>query len=218
MNRINKKAIKEKIKFLLRYRYICALRSRISKDTSIISTNCFAGRIMQDLSMRYNSPTEGLYFIKFLKILKYYLNETTLTFTPTSKYAICNERRIGGVKYPIGLLGDIEIHFLHYHSEEEVEEKWRRRAARINWNKLLVIGMMQNECTEADIVDFDALPYPNKILFSAKKSNLESIVYIPKYSKKNEVGDPYKDTRLFYKYLVRYMKKNNINFKKMKVK
>ena len=111
-------------------------------------------------------------------------------------------------------MGDIEIHFLHYHSEEEVEEKWRRRASRINWNKLLVIGMMQNECTEADIVDFDALPFPNKILFSAKKSNLKSVVYIPKYSGQNEVGDPYKDTRLFYKYLVRYMKKNNINFKK----
>lgn len=110
MNRINKKAIKEKIKFLLRYRYICALRSRISKDTSIISTNCFAGRIMQDLSMRYNSPTEGLYFmypdyIKFLKNLKYYLNEATLTFTPTSKYAICNERRKGGGKISNWIIG-----------------------------------------------------------------------------------------------------------------
>ena len=218
-NFFDSKRIKEKIKYLLRYRYIYALRHRISQDTSIISTNCFAGRIMQDLKMRYNSPTEGIYFmypdyIKFLQNLRYYFTEATLSFVQTSKYESCNKRRSDlGINYPIGLLGDVEIHFLHYGSEKEAKDKWIRRASRINWSKLLIIGMMQNECTEADIVDFDSLPYQNKIMFSAKNINLKSIVYIPKYSEQNVVGDPYKDTRLFYKYLVKYMKKNNIDFK-----
>lgn len=221
LNDFNSKIMKDKIKYLLRYRYIIALRSRISPDTSIISTNCFAGRIMQDLKMRYNSPTEGIYFmypdyIKFLKNLKYYLTEATMKFVQVSKYDLCNKRRSDlEIDYPIGLLDDVEIHFLHYGNEKEAKEKWERRASRINWSKLLIIGMMQNECSEMDIVNFDSLPFRNKIMFSARNSNLKSIVYIPEYSEQDVVGDPYKDTRLFYKYLVKYMKKNNINFNKM---
>ena len=57
-------AIKERINdrklFLKRVSYLPQIRKMITPDTSIISSNCFAGRIMQDLDMQYNSPTLGL--------------------------------------------------------------------------------------------------------------------------------------------------------------
>lgn len=48
--------------------YIADVAKMVNRDTSIISSNCFAGRIMQDLEMKYNSPTLGLYFILCIQI------------------------------------------------------------------------------------------------------------------------------------------------------
>ena len=122
----------------LRAPYLKELSKLIDKDTSIISSNCFAGRIMQDLGMQYNSPTLGLYFwapdYKFLSNLKYYLTEAKIEFVENSKYPLGDERRKKWRHwYPVGLLGGkVEIQFLHYHTEEEAAEKWHRRASRVN--------------------------------------------------------------------------------------
>lgn len=91
--------------------------------------------------MEYNSPTLGLYFmypdyIEFLQHLEYYLKEAKIEFVEHSKYPLGDQRRaersIAHHWYPIGLLGGkVEIHFLHYHTEEEAAAKWYRRAQRI---------------------------------------------------------------------------------------
>lgn len=57
-----KKKIKDWYLFRKRRPYLLELCKYIDNSTSIISSNCFAGRIMQDLHMQYNSPTLGLYF------------------------------------------------------------------------------------------------------------------------------------------------------------
>ena len=59
--------------------YIQTLTELLVGDLSIISSNCFAGRIMQDLKMEYNSPTLGLWmmpddFAVFCGDLKHYLS------------------------------------------------------------------------------------------------------------------------------------------------
>ena len=158
-----------------RQTYIKNFYNLIAPDTSIISSNCFAGRVMQDLKMKYNSPTLGLYFmypdyIEFLSHLKYYLTEAKIEFVEHSKYKLGDERRANWKHwYPIGMFGGkVEIHFLHYHTEEEAAEKWYRRAARVNFSKLLVIGMEQNRCTSNDIMAFDRLPFEHKWIFSSK--------------------------------------------------
>lgn len=189
--------------------YIKRLREKIDSGTSVISSNCFAGRIMQDLNMEYNSPTLGLYFmysdyIEFLSDLKFYLTKAKITFVEQSKYEVGNERRKNWKHwYPIGLLdGKIEVHFLHYYSVEEAAEKWYRRAARVNFNKLIIIGMEQNLCTEEDISSFDNLPFERKYMFTTKKlPELKSNIYVQEFANKSEVGDPYKKAHVFYKYL-----------------
>ena len=196
--------------------YIKEFRKYISMDTSIISSNCFAGRIMQDLGMQYNSPTLGLYFwgpdyIEFLRNLNFYLKEAKITFVEHSKYPLGDERRRNWKHwYPIGLLNNkVEIHFLHYHTEEEAAEKWYRRASRVNFDKLMVIGMEQNLCTESEIRAFDTLPFEKKYMFSTKKMPLVSNIFMPEFKEKGEVGDPYKKGHVFYRYLKKAL--NGVN-------
>ena len=199
-----------------RHPYLKQLNGLIADDTSIISSNCFAGRIMQDKKMQYNTPTLGLYFmypdyIEFLQHLEYYLKEAKIDFVHKSKYPLGNERHEHWKHwYPIGLLGGkVEIHFLHYHTEKEAAEKWYRRAARINWDKLLIIGMDQNLCTEADMLAFDKLAFNRKIFFSSRNVKGNSIVYMKEFVRKGEVGDPYKKGDVFYRYLVEYLQKHD---------
>ena len=184
----------------------------VGKDTSIISSNCFAWRIMQDLHTRYNSPTLGLYFmypdyIEFLQHLEYYLREAKIEFVGHSKYALGDERRARWKHwYPIGLLGGkVEIHFLHYFTEEEAAARWYRRAARVNLDDLFVVGMEQNLCTEADIKAFDLLPFKQKLFFSSKDIKGQSIIYLREFADKGQVGDPYRRANVFYKHFINYL-------------
>lgn len=194
----------------LRAPYIPLLEKMLDRDTCIISSNCFAGRIMQDLGMQYNTPTLGLYFmypdyIEFLRHLEYYLKEAKIEFVEHSKYALGDERRAKWKHwYPIGWLdGKVEIHFLHYHTEEEAATKWHRRASRVNFNKLLVIGMEQNLCKPEDIYAFDALPFKNKFIFTSKDIHTKSNVFMPEFTKAGEVGAPYRKGHIFYRYLTK---------------
>lgn len=191
-----------------------SIRENSCNNLSIISSNCFAGRIMQDLKMEYNSPTLGLYFmypdyIDFLQNLEFYLKKARIQFVEHSKYPIGDERRANWKHwYPIGLLdGKIEIHFLHYHSEEEAAEKWYRRASRVNMDNLLIVGMQQNLCTEKDIEAFDKLPFENKIMFSTLPLNLRSNEYMPEFAGLSDVGDAYRKSDVFYNHLITHFSK-----------
>lgn len=169
---------------------------------------------MQDFGMKYNSPTLGLYFmypdfIEFLSNLSFYLTDAKIEFVEHSKYPIGDKRRAAWSHwYPIGLLGGkVEIHFLHYHSEKEAAEKWYRRAKRVNFDNLLIIGMQQNLCTEKDIIDFDSLSFDNKIMFSTLPLPLESNEYMPEFGNSDSVGDPYRKGHLFYRHMISHYTK-----------
>lgn len=103
--------------------------------------------------------------------------------------------------YPIGLLGDdIEIHFLHYHSEQEAREKWERRVVRINWDRLFISFSERDLCTPQHIAQFDALEFPRKVCFTANEyRDLSSIVWLKNYKGQGEVGDLYRDYKVVMK-------------------
>lgn len=87
-------------------------------------------------------------------------------------------------KFPIGVIDDIEIMSMHYHSEKEALNKWNRRCSRINYNALIVKFNDQYCCTREHIEKFMNLPYKNKLFFSSKKLEYypESI-YIKQFPK-----------------------------------
>lgn len=150
----------------------------LSPDFSIISNNCWGGLISQKYGIRYNSPTCGLLifgndYVKFCKDLKKYTN-MKLRFIELSeaKYSDFFE----DVSFPVGILGDIEIYFLHYSSEKEAAEKWYRRCKRINWNYLIYKISERENFTQQDMLHFSQLPLKNKLIFASKKYTEDTIV------------------------------------------
>jgi uncharacterized protein (DUF1919 family) len=143
-------------------------------DFTIISNNCWGGMIYESYNLPKESPTVGLFFmaedyIKFLQNLKEYISTELIFIKPEQsrwKEQFCGDKRFG--HYPVGLLKDIEIFFLHYHSEQEAKEKWKRRCQRINWDRLLIKFNDQNCCTMKEVEEFMSLPYKNKVFFTCK--------------------------------------------------
>lgn len=152
-----------------------ARRSRLKKkDFTIISNNCWGGDIYQMFGLPYASPTIGLFFyesdyIKFLENMSGYLS-CQLEFIPIveSRFygKVCGELGEQRAVYPVAKLGDVEVHFLHYHSEEEARAKWTRRCQRINFDRLLVKLSERTDCDLSTIQRFDRLDFQNKLCFT----------------------------------------------------
>src|SRR5260221_10700308 len=89
-----------------------------------------------------------------------------LRFVPDSKYEERNiDRKQKNTFYPIALLdNDIEIHFFHYKKEREASAVWYKLKEGINWNDLYIkIDGSKDACTHELLLEFDALPYKNKL-------------------------------------------------------
>ena len=184
------------------------VRKLKNKNFTIISNNCWAGMIYESYGLIKQTPTVGLYFfsndyIKFITSLKSYLRKELIFIKPEqSKWydKIKNDKKIG--KYPIARLGDVEVFFLHYKSEEEAIEKWNRRIKRINWNNILYKFNDQNGCTVNDYINFMNLPYKNKLFFTVKDwprvNGEKNYIKIHQLSKKNYIlasYEPFGKTR-----------------------
>jgi uncharacterized protein (DUF1919 family) len=157
------------------------LRSKLtSKDFSIIANNCWGSFTYQKYGLEYTSPTVGLYilghdFVRFCGNWQRYMGQK-LEFIPWEQatyYDTLKEKE----PYPVGKLGDIEIYFMHYHSEQEAAEKWVRRAKRINPNHLIFKLSQREECSKKDVEDFMDLPLKHKVCFAYDE--VPGTVHIP---------------------------------------
>lgn len=178
-------------------------RGGVNPSFTIISNNCWAGHVYRYFNVPYNSPTIGLFFyskdyVKFVKNLKYYLS-LELEFIPLEESKWEDDLRLHNNTYfPIGKLGDIEIMFLHYKTQEEAKAKWQRRAKRVNWNNLFFKMSEQNLCDYECLKEFDSLPTSRKFCFTTKDYGLESQVIFKEYLGQASVR---LDTTLFRKYI-----------------
>lgn len=153
-------------------------------------------------SLPYDSPTVGLYFfsedyMRFLSNLKYYLAQE-LFFIPIEKSRYKEELERRGMTSPIGVLGDVEINFLHYKTEEEARIKWVRRSQRIHWDALFVKFSETNFCNRTLLEKFDSLDYKHKIVFTTRDYRLASQIIFKDYIGCEEVRN---DTLHFRKYI-----------------
>lgn len=148
-----------------------------NKDFTIISNNCWGGYVYRLFDLPYKSPTVGLFimpddYLKFVRRLRYYLNECELRFISPTKSRHCDELRDheGFGEYPIGVLDDVEIMFMHYKDEREAYEKWNRRAKRVYWDNLIIKFNDQNGCTDKQIREFNKIDTNGKMIcFTTKK-------------------------------------------------
>jgi uncharacterized protein (DUF1919 family) len=171
------------------------------RDFSIISSNCLAGEIYRQYALPYRTPTVGLFFfgddyLRFIEDLPRNLTRS-LSFRASSQHEAINEMRSRrNLNYPIGVLGDLEIQFLHYGSEAEAREKWERRCARVNPDNLFFIYNDLDGFKEEFFSRFETLPYPRKIFLSARRRPSPCCICIEEYEGQPCIGDLFKDPYL----------------------
>ena len=127
------------------------------------------GVVSHELGQRFNSPTVNLFmssedYIKFLTRLDYYISVQV-------------EEIQSDKDYPVGILDDIKIYFMHYPTFEDAIEKWDSRIKRLRMDNLYVILVEQQDCTENIIRSFCNLPYKHKALLSTKKMLNHDCIY-----------------------------------------
>lgn len=160
-----------KIRSLLKKRQLTNL------DFTIISNNCWGGLTYEEYGLRKNSPTVGGYifpvdFLRFVANLREYLSKPLQLISLSQ--AMHREEIInnGNADNIIGKLGDIEIVFVHYRTEQEVLDKWTRRVQRINWKNLIFKFSQQNGATFDDLKKFDELELPGKKMMFVNHPNM----------------------------------------------
>lgn len=163
---------------ILKKRYLKKNLGKLKvSDFSIISSNCWGGILYSDLKIPYKTPFVNMFmhapcYIKLLQdFLPYMAKE--LVIVRQSKY------KEELTDYPVGLLGDIEIHFIHYNLNDDVVGKWRARLKRVNFEKLLFVLSERDGCSIENLKEFDALSWTNKLSFTAKKHGLKSEIHLP---------------------------------------
>lgn len=163
-----------------------------SDNFTIISNNCWGGIIYKYFGMKFQSPTVGMYFfadeyIRFLTDLKYYLSQSLIIKDiESSKYK--DEIRKRGQNPLIGWLDDIEIVLLHYDDPNEAKEKWQYRLERINYNRLIIKFNDQNLFNIKHLIDFEKLPYKNKICFTGRPyKEYSTVIWFKEYKKNGYV-------------------------------
>jgi uncharacterized protein (DUF1919 family) len=170
--------------------------SRIAKrrinlnDISIISMNCIGGIVYHDCGKQFLSPTIDLFFlpsdfIKFVNNLDFYLNETP--------------RVVMGSQFPVGIIGDIRLYFMHYKTSDEALEKWEERKKRINRNKIFVIMVERNGFSDDDFENFKRIKYPKILFTKSKKYDCEDAVYYKQYEMLEQLPDIIPGRYMYYK-------------------
>ena len=111
-----------------------------NRTPSIIADNCNAGIIYHDLGLPFLSPTINLFFmpddyLRFLRNPHHYLEVEPM------------ETEDATVKWPVGMIDDVKVHFMHYKSFAEAKKKWLVRAKRLDFENLFVLMCEKNGCT-----------------------------------------------------------------------
>lgn len=152
-----------------------------NRDFTIIASNCNGTFMYYDMDLPYLSPTINLSigmgdFVKMVKNLEWYMEQEIVLSS-------------GLEAYPIGMLDDVRIQFVHYETFEEGVKQWDERKKRINWDNLFIVGTQKDGCTYETLKEFDQLPYKNKVIFTKKEyPEIQSAHYMKGFEEEDELG------------------------------
>ena len=180
---------------LAKARVIANVRGIRDRRFSLLASNCTGTLPYRFLDMPYTSPTVNLFFfaadyVEFVTRLDHYL-AAPLEFARRSRHREGRATHRAHGDYPIGVLDDIEIHFMHYASRADARAKWTRRAARIDRERL-VYSMTDRDGATPELMErFDALPGRRLLLSARPMPWLASAVAVPRWRGESEIGDAY---------------------------
>jgi len=186
-------------------------RTLRNTEVSIVSDNCWGGFMSQYCRLPYRSPFVGLFvpapdYLRMLRALRAYVEGD---FRFVTRHDSIYRDRLTHVRgeYPVGILSPaggggepVEIHFLHYASPEEAVAKWRKRAARLDYDNLLIKLADRDLCTPELIAEFDALDYPSKVCFTSRPVPGTSTVWIATQCYRRRLYNEWKYCAPFYNF------------------
>lgn len=196
------------------------MRNRLkNKNITIFSSNCLGGLLYHELGLRFQSPTVNIRFsskdfVKFIVDIDRYLSADFVEMTNTESV------------YPVAMLDDIIVHFVHYKTFDEAVVKWNERKKRINWDNVYII---LNDCdgvTEEDLKLLDNSKFEHIICFTSKKYfDNRCSFYLEKYEGQKSIGNIMKKNYLtgeleierYFNFVSWFNTKNNTcidNFRK----
>lgn len=164
-------------------------------DFTLFSNNCWGGHVYRYFNLPYLSPTIGLYifaedYVRFVTDLKKYCSYEPVIISANDSRHYNELKQLDQLSVPIGLLGeDVEVVFLHYSSNEEAKEKWKRRCARINWDNIVIKFSEQNNATPDHLYAVDNLSYDRKIIFTTRDYGLKSQVIFKEWEGYKQIPD-----------------------------
>jgi uncharacterized protein (DUF1919 family) len=141
------------------------------KPFCVISDDCWAGELYKHLVRAYNTPFVGVSmrapdYLRLLSDLPGNLGKE-LSFEEEGKSP-------EGTPYPIGYLGQVAIHFIHYPEEAEAREKFERRRQRVDFDNLFFkLSAGRPHCTPELLEEFYALPFERKLALTRDHSGVQ---------------------------------------------
>lgn len=158
-------------------------------NLTVVSNNCWGAEFYKEYNVEFLSPFVGLYIYPecYLKIL----SDPTVVLKSPLRF-VASSRFEQETSFPIGLLHeDVEIHFMHYDSEDEALSKWTRRVGRMDKNPANWYVKMDDRegAGKEDIQRFLELPYPNKVALSTFNIHHPNHVKMPREKGKDHVVD-----------------------------
>ncbi len=150
-------------------------------QVTLICQNCIGGVFYQDMGLRFDSPTVGLFlkggdFVKFASDLR--------------RYMAMELQVHWGEEYPVGKLDDIEIHFMHYETCSQAPQDWNRRRERIHWENIVLLCTDRDGFSAADFALWTKLPY-KKVLFTGNRAYRDhsDSIYFKEFRRAGTVGE-----------------------------
>lgn len=162
LQRKKRNAVIQKAAGQLKNRHVC-----------LISQNCIGGVFSHDMGLPFLSPTVNLYFsggdfVRFAAELPRYLAMEPEMYWEEN--------------YPMGKLGELTIHFMHYDNCTQAKQAWLRRAQRVVPQQVVLLCTDMEDFSAAVFEQWRQLPYP-KILFTGQEAFArdENSVYFPEF-------------------------------------
>ena len=173
-------------------------------DFTIISNNCWGTFIYKKFGISYQSPFVNLVIFApdYIDLLENFsidlLKKISFIEHKNSKHK--DELVCLGIyesDYPIGILDNkYELHFIHYPSKQDAQEKWLRRVGRINRNRLIFKFSDGDKFESSMAKRFDDLKFKNKVCFTANEfKSLDSVKTLEKFKGSKRVCDEWKNSK-----------------------
>lgn len=181
------------------------MKESLKKESiTFLTPNCIGGILFHDLGLKFMSPTVNLMmsqtdFLKFVKNLDAYLNGKFTYFKHQEYECPCAYLVAEG-------LPRITVHFTHYKTREEAENKWNSRKLRIDKNNIFIFIEERDGITAEELRSLSSLKVRGIVAFTYNEyPDIPYAVYLEEYHKEGEVGNILKrnyfdDSREYEKY------------------